>query len=497
MAAVSIAEALAIEAAAKSQGWTEEQLVDCAGANLATAIARFFPRPGLIVGYLGKGHNAADAWVALRILRDRHGWRIAIRAAYPMTEVAPLVAKKWREAGAPELAKSPLEPPAAEPWVLLDGLSGTGSKGELRSPLRELATEMNRLRVDCGARVAAIDLPSGIDAETGAPIAGAVTADVTFMIGNPKRGLLNAHAANATGALACVPVAPLAATTQSDIQLISPQECPFGKGPRAFDFHKGNAGRVAILAGSLDYSGAAVLAATGALRGGAGLITLWVPTAARSTVSAKCPPEIIVRGWDNPREVLQQRCDALVVGCGLGELDDSYLSGLIALIQNTSAPAVIDADALNALAKAKRLEVLAAHHVITPHPGEFQRLAPDLQNQPREAAARVFADRTESTLVLKGSRTLVTQRNEPLRVNSTGTPAMASGGQGDLLAGVIAARLAIGDRPVDAASLGAWICGRAAEIALNDPRHSEDSLTPSDVLEVLGTAFNDWRAARR
>ena len=257
------------------------------------------------------------------------------------------------------------------------------------------------------------------------------------------------------------------------------------------------AGRVAILAGSASYTGAAVLAASGALRGGGGLITLFVPHKVHSLIAAKCPPEIIVRGIGNPREVLEHRFDALVAGCGLGELDAATETGLLELIANSSLPTVVDADAIHAIARSGRLEILTDRHVLTPHPGEFARLAPDLGNLPREDAARRFADRSAATLLLKGCRTIVTRQGAPLWCNSTGTPGMATGGQGDLLAGVIGARLAIGDSSVEAAALAAWLCGRSAEVAMNELTISEESLVPSDVLHYLGTAFRDWKTSRR
>jgi NAD(P)H-hydrate epimerase len=340
-------------------------------------------------------------------------------------------------------------------------------------------------------------LPSGIDPDSGQISQNTVIADITFMIGNAKRGLLYAHAAAATGALALVTVEPLTFTRTGDFELISPQTLDGGKSPRPFDFHKGEAGRVAILAGSEAYTGAAVLAATGALRGGGGLVTLFVPNAVRNTIAAKCPPEIIVRGFHNPRELLTLTFDSWVIGCGLGEMDTPMAEGLLDLISNSPAPAVLDADALNLIAKSGRTGIFRGNHLLTPHPGEFARLAPDLRDLPREEAARRFADRVPATLLLKGCRTIVTRQGQPLWCNSTGTPGMATGGQGDLLAGVIAARVAIGDSPVDAAGLGAWLCGRAAEVAINQEYLSEESLAPSDVLHFLGAAFRDWKSSRR
>ncbi|MEX1049046.1 MAG: NAD(P)H-hydrate dehydratase [Akkermansiaceae bacterium] len=498
MAAVTIAEMLAIESAAVASGWSEEQLLTHAGERLGLSVSRYFPVPGTAVAYLGKGHNAGDTLVALRILRDRFGWKIAARCAWPIDQCAPLTRQKWKEiAIGPPLDGPPAWRDLDRPLVLLDGLLGTGACGPLRSPLADLAREMASLREQAGARIAAVDLPSGIDADRGEISRDTVTADVTFMIGSAKRGLLQGHAAAATGALALVPVGPLGSETPGDLELISPQTLACGKAPRPFDFHKGMAGRVAILAGSECYSGAAVLAPTRALRGGGGLITLFLPRQAKSLIAAKCPPEIIVRDIGNPLELLECRFDSLVLGCGLGEMGTAAAEGLLELISRSPAPVVIDADALNLIASMGEVGILTQNHVVTPHPGEFARLAPDLAEQPREQAARRFCDRSAATLLLKGSRTIVTRRGEPLWINSTGTPAMASGGQGDLLAGVIGARLAIGDPPLQATALAAWVCGRAAEIALGERNVSEESLAASTVSACLGAAFGDWKTCCR
>jgi len=498
MAAVTLTEMLAAETAARANGWTEERLLDCAGERLGQALGRYFAQPGTLVGYLGKGHNAGDALVAMRVMRDRFGWQIAARSAWPQESCAPLTHRKWRELGlAAPLEGMPAWRDAEGPLVLLDGLLGSGSSGVPREPLLSLIAEMEWLRQHAGARVAAVDLPSGIDADTGVTAAGGVTADITFMIANAKRGLLAGHAANATGALAVVPVEALTAAGGGDLELISPQAMEFGKSRRPFDFHKGVAGRVAVIAGSVQYPGAAVLAATGALRGGAGLITLHVPHQATAVIAAKCPPEIIVRGYDSPAEVKKTDYDALVIGCGIGDVDAATAACLLEIIAQSPAPAVIDADALNLLARSGMTGILAERHVITPHPGEFRRLAPDLAGKSRESAARAFADRHPATLLLKGCRTLVTRCGHPLWCNATGHPGMATGGQGDLLAGVIGARLAIGDPPPQAASLAAWLCGRSAEIALDSAEISQESLTPSDVARHLGGAFRDWQGARR
>lgn len=493
MSAVTSSEMRKLEEAAIASGWTEERLMESAGEHLAHALHRFFPVPGTIIGYLGKGHNAGDALVALRYLRDRFHWSIAIRKALPTDKWSPLTRVKSFELGdVEEFAQLPPWRTLRGPLVLLDGLLGIGAKGPLREPLVSMAGEMAWLRNETGARIAAIDLPSGTDPDSGESHPGSVIADVTFMIGAAKRGLLAERAANTTGALAIVPVESLTPNAAGDFNLICPQTLRTGSAPRPFDFHKGKAGRVGILAGSSAYTGAAVLAATGALRGGAGLITIHTPAEAAESISAKCPPEIIVRACSDPRELLKLHYDSLVIGCGLQGTAPSFHEEVLELISKTELPTVIDAEGLNLIAESGALGTLKANHLITPHPGEFRRLAPDLANDTREAAAREFADQSNATLLLKGCRTIVTRSGAPLWMNSTGTPGMATGGQGDLLSGVIGALLARGHKPLEAATLGAWVCGRAGERALQQPHLSEESLTPSDVLKNIGGAFRDW-----
>ena len=498
MAAVTLAEMLALEASAVASGWSEEALFDAAGEKLGWAIHQYFPNPGTLIGYLGKGHNAGDAIVAMRILRDHCGWNIQARLAFPISQCAPLTRKKWLELGLEQpLTKPPTRPNHRQAFVLLDGLAGTGVSGPLRTPLKTLAAEMARIRNSHGARIAAVDLPSGIHPDTGEIFENTVAADVTFMIGSAKQGLLLGRASTATGALALVEVAPLSSHQPATLELICPQSLNFGKTPRPFDFHKGMAGRVAILAGSESYTGAAVLAASGALRGGAGLVSLFTSPSARTQISCKCPPEVMIRSCTDPRELLDFRFDSLLVGCGLHPSDGFLSESLMDLILESTTPVVIDAGALDFLAKSGKIGSLSPRHLLTPHPGEFASLAPDLTGLPREAAARLFSERCPASLLLKGSRTLITQKSHPLFCNSTGSPAMATGGQGDLLGGVIAARLAIGDSPIQAASLAAWICGRSAEIALTQSHLSDESLLPSDVLHFLGAAFRDWKSGHR
>jgi NAD(P)H-hydrate epimerase len=486
----------ALEAAAMRDGWTAESLMDLAGKRLALRMMDLFPRPGCVIAYLGKGHNSGDALVALRVLRDA-GWRVAARAAFPQTEWSVLGRRKFREAGGIDLLDHP--PATADmpgPLVLLDGLLGLGARGAPRGPVAELAEEMNHLRATAGARTVAIDLPTGIDADDGTVFPGAVVADATLTIGVVKRGLLAEEAIHHVGRIALVPVEPLSGMSAGDICLIGPQAFPAYCHPAPFDFHKGMAGRVAILAGSESYTGAAVLAALGALRGGAGLVTLHVFPEIHAIMAAKAPPEIIVRPLHDPMDLCGAPYDAIAVGPGLGEVRGERAESLLALLQAPGQRLVVDADALNLLARECPGALPSADSVWTPHPGEFRRLAPDLSALPRAEAARAFADQAQGVLLLKGARTIVTRRDAPLWHNGTGTPGMATAGQGDVLTGVIAAQLARSTPALEAACMAAWICGRAAERAVSQPGMSEESLTSGDTAAALGGAFTDWREGR-
>jgi len=330
MGSVNRAEMRAAEIAAMDAGWTEERLLDLAGTRLGHAIGHHFPQPGTAVGYLGKGHNAGDTLVALRVLRDDYGWKVTARCAFDIESCAPLTRRKWEELRLEKPLHGP--PPCVavpRPMVLLDGLLGIGASGALRGVIGELSAEMECLRQYSGAIVAAVDLPSGLDPDTGVAAPGTVTADITFLIGNAKSGALKSTAVNTVGALVLVPVEILATPATGPIEMIAPQEMDFGKAVRPFDFHKGLAGRVALVAGSPAYPGAAVLAATGTLRTGAGLVTLHVPEPCAATIAAKCPPEIIIRAYRLFRDLDIGACDACVVGCGLGETDASGIADFI------------------------------------------------------------------------------------------------------------------------------------------------------------------------
>lgn len=480
-----------------------------AGRQIAAAILRFCPTPGEARIVYGKGHNGGDALVAARYLLES-GWRIILHSAFPEADLAPLTAQHLATLRQQLLPKEDLS--FSGPIVALDGLLGIGaSSKELQTPILEAAAEINRWRQEEGAIVFAIDLPTGLSGNSGKPFPDAVEADYTLTIGFAKAGLVADEALRHVGRLellelpalsAQAPPTPLESdewptlATQATLRHLLPR--------RSYDTHKGDCGRVGIVAGSRGLLGAAAMASAAAVRGGAGLVTLFVKEELYPLVLPLIRPEVMTRPLEDYRMVLDYPMDALAIGPGLGMEGD--LDDFLAIIENCPVPAVVDADALNLLASTpERLEVLlrcAGPRLLTPHPGEMRRLHPKVLTLSRREAAHDFlkqfrGSREPVTLLLKGSRTVVVEeppgRGVRLAYNTTGTPGMATGGMGDILTGLIAALLAQGIEPFDAARLGAWLSGRAAEMALTHGWQSQESLCATDLPDFFGMAFRELR----
>jgi NAD(P)H-hydrate epimerase len=486
---LTCAQMKALEERAFAEGVSAEALMDEAGAQIAEAVRQFFPRPGRCLSYFGKGHNGGDALVAARHLAIA-GWNIALPVTFPEAAWSELTAKKYRELQCVDFSGESHDP---ESLIVLDGLLGIGAGGALREPIKRQARAINASRARSNARVFAIDLPTGLDGDTGAADADAVVADYTLTIGAAKIGLLADEATRFVGRLAVLPLREL--TTRMDgaaaAEVATPAALAQLLSRRNFDMHKGDCGRVGIVAGAPGMIGAAVMCAEAAVHSGAGLVTLYVTEAVQPIVAARIAPEVMVRTFSSIRDLLDAGPDVLAIGPGLGRSRDVEVLELAAAAPQ---PMVIDADALTALAP--RLEVLshaAGPRLLTPHPGEMRRLDPDSAKRSRRETVEAFTARFPATLLLKGARTLIGERGRPLSYNTTGSPGMATGGMGDVLTGVCAGLAAQGLALYDAARLGAWLCGRAAELALLDSE-SEESLSATHVIAHLGAAFRALRA---
>lgn len=486
---LTCAEMKVLEERAFAEGVSAEGLMEEAGAQIAAAVRQFFPKPGRCLAYFGKGHNGGDALVAARHLAAA-GWNIALPDTFAESDWSPLTTKKYRELLRSDLAGGGHDP---QSLILLDGLLGIGAGGALREPIKRQAQAINATRAASNARVFAIDIPTGLNADTGVADADTVIADYTLAIGAAKTGLLADSATRFVGRLAVLPLREL--TGRMDPAPAGQIATPAVLAPllprRHFDMHKGQCGRVAIVAGSPGMVGAAVMCAEAAVHAGAGLVTLYVAATIEPFVDARITPEVMVWPFTSIRDLLDAGHDALAIGPGLGRSRDNEVHQLAGV---APLPMVLDADALTGLAP--RLGVLwsaAGPRLLTPHPGEMERLDPEAAGLSRRETAEQFTARVPVTLLLKGARTIVANRNKPLSYNTTGSPGMATGGMGDVLTGVCVALAGQGIGMYDAARLGAWLCGRAAELALLT-RESEESLSATHVIAHLGGAFRALRA---
>jgi NAD(P)H-hydrate epimerase len=356
----------------------------------------------------------------------------------------------------------------------------------------------------------ALDVPSGLDASTSEPLGPHVTADTTVTFFAPKRALVLLPTGEAAGAVWSaplgVPESGLASVAQT-LRLITAADLSLPARPR--DAHKGSFGHLVVVAGSPGKSGAAVLAARGALRTGAGLVTVAAPESIRAEVDAGCVEAMTLslpadgatrlgrgaaatlsRFWEGKR--------AAAIGPGLGD-EPEVAAWIRALVRGLELPVVLDADGVNAFAgRAGDLRLRLAPTVLTPHPGELGRLlgrAAPHRSAERLAAARDAAEATGCVVVVKGNQTLIAAPGAPIEVNPTGNPGMATAGSGDVLTGAVGAWLARGLETLDAARNGVFLHGLAGDLIA--ARRGEDGLVAGDVAEQLPEAIRRVRARQR
>jgi hydroxyethylthiazole kinase-like uncharacterized protein yjeF len=480
----------AAEQAAFARGISVETLMDQAGIGVARAVRQFFPKAGTCIVFTGKGHNGGDALVAAEQLQ-RIGWKIDVRLPFPEENCSELTQKKLKALGE-STSKPPDTIDRAPRTVILDGLLGTGAKSFLREPIRSAAREINRLRREENVFVVAVDLPTGLDADSGEnDPEDTVIADFTVTIGFVKHGLIVDSALDFVGRIEIVPLPGLWPDTSAPNELAT---SPYSLSPilprRKFSAYKNQFGRIGVVAGSKGFIGAAIMTTEGALRAGAGLVEVFVPDEIYEIVASAAPIEAMVKPVRRYRDLLEEKVDVWALGPGLGK---ARAPEILNLIENAQQPMIVDADGLNIVAD--RVDILRGcrgPRLLTPHPGEMKRLM-EVGKMARAGIARNFCDRFPITLLLKGSRTIVCERGKPISYNTTGNPGMASGGMGDVLTGVCAGLAGRELSLYDSGRIGAWACGRAAELSIFHGGASEESLLASDVLAHLGGAFNELR----
>jgi len=378
---------------------------------------------------------------------------------------------------------------AADADLIIDAIFGTGLNRAPQGSSAEVIRAIGEMRIP----VLAVDLPSGLDASSGEPLEPCVHAEVTVTFAAPKLCHVFDPAATYCGEIIVADIAiPNAAIDEESVTLAltTPREIQPLFMPRQSSTHKGTFGHVAIVGGSPGRSGAAVLAARGAIRTGAGLVTVITDSETAPQVHAHS-----IESMTTSDDDAIANKDAVLVGPGLRDDDESY-ARIRDLVANIEQPLVIDASGLNAFAsRANEINPKSRPRVITPHPGELARLLGDRDaksiNANRIDAAREAARAANCVVVLKGHQTLIADPEGHVNVNPTGNPGMASGGMGDVLGGIITALLARGVDPFEAACAGAYLHGFAGDLLKEDM--GDTGLAANDLAEKLPNAIKALR----
>jgi NAD(P)H-hydrate epimerase len=502
MDVLTLKETVAREEAAFQCGITASGLMEAAGQAMAERITAIYPHVGNFVVLVGKGNNGGDGLVVachlglagktVRVILTAPEEKLGelpreqlakLRSACPYMDVLP-----WRD---------DFVFPGSDA-VVIDALLGIQARGALRGTVAEVVVKLNAARSARFFRTVALDLPTGLASFEGTKPPdsenAAVCADVTIAVGFAKEVLVRETLAAWVGRLEIVPWSQDPEHT-GPIQVLVPSELAHLLPRRSALSYKGDFGKLAIVAGSLGFTGAPVLCAHAAKAMGVGLLSVVTRHDASAIVAACAPHEAMISGWRDDGIVppVIESASAIVIGPGLG--NDAKTLAMLRIVLSVGRPLLIDADGLNALAQHPGLlHEAKGPIVLTPHVGEMGRLiGRKFHADEREAVARDFVEKHNVTLVLKGTRTLITAAGEPFHLNTTGNPGLSTGGTGDTLSGIIGALLAHGLSTLDAARLGVWLHGHAADLVLSE-RGCEEGLTPTMLSAHLGNALVSLRA---
>lgn len=499
------AQAAQRDADAIASGIDSWALMYSAGSAAAQVIASIATsvEAALVWVVAGTGNNGGDAYVVAAELLANDFTVVLAEIDEPRSDDAKRARELYREAR--KNSGSPPDTTANEEsarFVVVDGLLGTGQTGALREPEQQYAAHINRFRADRNV-VVALDIPTGVNATTGEIVDGAVRADYTLAFGTMKRGHVLQREQCGEIMVLDIGLGEFADKDDAAWTLADATELALDLPDILWNSHKGTRGRVAIIGGSQGMAGAVILSAQAALYSGAGMVHAHAHE--QSVLALQITvPQAITHAWSDvsARETLGNM-HAIAIGPGLGRSDES-LQLLRELLNDLPAiPVVLDADALTLLANNPReLRALCAnrHVVCTPHIGEFARLlgkpAADSLAE-RVVQAHELADTVGATILLKGTPTIVVAPNDDATtVVARGTPALATGGSGDMLTGMIATLLAQGADGHDAAVIAAYVHGRAAEIA-TAAAGTIRGVTLHEVMQSLAQAWSELTAVSR
>ena len=496
-----------LEEAAVAGGLDYRRLMENAGSAAARVIRSRYEVQGKSVTVLcGSGNNGGDGFVIARKLTEEGAQVTAVLTGEPprtpqaremLSRISPSVLDPVSLASDPFDANSA----ARQADLIVDAVYGIGFHGRLPDAVRALFRVLNTLPVP----KVAVDVPSGLNCDTGEADEDTLSADITVTFSALKPGLFSGAQTALCGQVEVVSIG----IDQALLDQFSSEQTLIDEGmvrgcfsPRAADSHKGTYGRLLMVCGSYGMAGAAMMAAEAALRCGVGLAALALPRSLYPIAAARlCEPVFLPLPETDEggislaaRPLLRretEKADALLIGCGLGGGDEirDVVSDLLA---HAHCPVILDADGINAfVGHIDRLKT-ACPLILTPHPGEMARLmntsADEVQKNRMEYARRL-SEEIGAVIVLKGHRTIVAAPGQEPLVNVTGNPGMATGGSGDVLAGMIASFAAQGMSPDRAAMCGVYLHGRAGDAAA--ARLSQHAMLPTDLIRELGGLFSN------
>lgn len=484
-----------------------------------------------VVVMCGKGNNGGDGFAVARHLAMRYGADVRIWASFDPSSVSAegdsaVNLRMAQSAGVPirsftESNAAELESEASSAAVVVDALFGTGVRGSIEGVPARMIDVVNGLgeRLSGGSRpyVVAVDIPSGVDADTGNVDGPAIQADLTVTFGLAKPGLICYPGAALAGEVVvgdiCMPravidEAPAFVWTTEPVDIA--RWLPARENGR--DSNKGKFGHLVVFAGSRGFMGAANMSSHSAARSGAGLVTLAVPDSLLPAAMTAASPVVMTKGLPETSEgtfaksaldaalKLCEKASAVALGPGIGAHVDETAAFVREFVAKCPVPMVIDADALTVLASepdhgVSILTSRSAGTVLTPHPGEMARLIGKSTSDVQAARFEVVcqaAERYQCTVLLKGARTLIASTGAPVNINVTGNAGMATGGAGDVLTGVIGALLGMKLDPHAAASAGACVHGLAGDIAA-ESNGGEAGLVATDIIDHLPAALGRCR----
>jgi len=538
MKLVTVAQMQAIEKEADAGGLSFDQMMENAGHGLADVILEIVDDDleAEAVGLVGPGNNGGDTLVALAALAAE-GWKTR---AYLVKRKKDDLIKRFTEAGGEMLTGENAFERLAEALetadVLLDGVLGTGTKLPLKKDVAELLAEVNDILdgLDAlgGPLVVAVDCPSGVDCDSGEVADETVAADLTVTMAAVKQGLLKLPAFEYVGDLEVVDIGlpdDLPSLKKINVEVAEAASVAVLLPERPVDSHKGTFGTALIAAGSINYTGAALLAGEAAYRAGTGLVTLAVPVPVHVALAGRFPeatwvllPHEMGVIAANGAEVLAknfERATALLVGPGFGtenttkEFVENILEGKYSAKKSAQRigfvhqeaekkeesntrlpPMVIDADGLKLLAQVKDWQQkIPPSTILTPHPGEMAvltNLSKDEIQENRFETARKYAQEWGHVVVLKGAFTVVASPDGRTTVIPVASPALARAGTGDVLAGLIVGLRAQGLEAYESAVAGAWIHAQAGLYAADD-LGTTASVLAGDVLDSVSDVISD------